>query len=274
MEDAAVVCIICGGKQRRELVAIDRWTVKACEQCGFGVLDPRPSVSELAALYNERYCHERFADGGEPGTKKFRHRLSLESSRLRLIKAGKDRGRVLDVGCGYGYFLAACREKGYSVHGVDFSGFSVDHAVNKLKIPVTVGDLDEIELPAEQFDIITMWHSLEHMPAPEQAINKVKGHLKKGGILVVDVPNYQSTDAINYGLPWTGWDLPYHLHHFTPTTLASLLEQAGFSILKKKRYHSQFVKEKLERYLVLRPIARLLARLYSGHSIAMVARKL
>jgi hypothetical protein len=86
MEGAPIECIICGGRQRKDLVTINGWTVKSCMQCGFGVLDPRPSVADIVKLYDEQYCHDRFEDGGEPGTQKFTHRLSLESSRLRLIK--------------------------------------------------------------------------------------------------------------------------------------------------------------------------------------------
>jgi 2-polyprenyl-3-methyl-5-hydroxy-6-metoxy-1,4-benzoquinol methylase len=273
MEGAPIECIICGGRQRKDLVTINGWTVKSCMQCGFGVLDPRPSVADIVKLYDEQYCHDRFEDGGEPGTQKFTHRLSLESSRLRLIKSGKNRGSVLDIGCGFGYFLAACRDNGYQIHGIDFSGFSVNHAITKLKIPVTIGALDEIDIAADQFDIITMWHSLEHMPYPDQAIIKATKWLKKGGILVVDVPNHESTDAIKYGLQWTGWDLPYHLSHFTSATLASMLENNGFTIIKRKNYHSEFIKEKLEKHMLINPFARLIAQLYSGHSIAMVARK-
>ena len=272
MERAPECCLVCGAKEKEPLITIGEWQVMRCPACGMGSLDPRPSVADLAELYDKQYCKERFCEGGGESSLSLEKRLSLESSRLRFIKKFKATGKVLDVGCGFGYFLAACREKGYLVHGVDFSGYAVEHAQNRLKIPVTVGPLDSAQLEGRQFDVVTMWHSLEHTPDPSSALEKARGWLKTDGVLVVDVPNYLGTDAAKYGREWTGWDPPYHLWHFTPETLVRILAKHGFEVQTMKTYHSEYIKEKLKKHLLLKPVARMIAQLYSGHSVAVVAR--
>ncbi|MCL2670064.1 MAG: class I SAM-dependent methyltransferase, partial [Syntrophaceae bacterium] len=123
------------------------------------------------------------------------------------------------------------------------------------------------------FDIITMWHFLEHSPDPRQYLKKANTWLKPDGVLVVDVPNYTSTDARAEWQQWLGWHLPFHLYHFTPKTLSGLLEKQGFLVIRSKSYLSGYVKERLERLLIPQPISRIIARFYSGHSYAVAAKK-
>ena len=111
---------------------------------------------------------------------------------------------LLDIGCGYGYFLAACREKGYEVQGLDISDWAVRYATEKLRLPVAVGDLGNHALFQKEFDVITMWHFLEHTPDPHGALRSAKAWLKKDGLLVVEVPNYQGTDAQKRWQDWEG----------------------------------------------------------------------
>jgi 2-polyprenyl-3-methyl-5-hydroxy-6-metoxy-1,4-benzoquinol methylase len=271
MDRAPKQCVLCGSDQRRRLVAVSPWTVYRCMECGLGVLDPRPSAAELARLYDEKYCHERFVDGGEPGSAGYRRRLGLETHRLRFFRPFKRAGRVLDVGCGYGYFLAACKERGYDVHGLDFSEWAARHASDRLGIPVTVGGIDAVSLPQRHFDVITLWHALEHMADPARAIMRIESWLKPDGVLVVDVPNHLGTDAVRQGIRWNGWDLPFHLFHFTPAALTRLLARFGFVVRRRKNYHSETVKDALKRYPLIGLLARPIAKLYSGHSIAVAA---
>jgi len=272
MENAPELCILCGGRHRKPLITKDSWRVHKCSACGLGFLDPRPSREDLAELYSRQYCEEHFAEGGAPGSPEYKKRLGLESHRVRFFKRIKKKGRVLDIGCGYGYFLAACREHGYDVQGLDVSGWAVQHAMDRLGLPVAVGDFNEAELPPGSFDVITMWHFLEHTSDPKQVILKAENWLKKGGILIVDVPNHEGTDALKTWSDWEGWSLPYHFYHFTPQTLKRLLGICGFYVAKTKDYHSDTVKTALKRFPVLNIFARPIAKMYSGNSVAMVAR--
>jgi SAM-dependent methyltransferase len=178
---------------------------------------------------------------------------------------------LLDIGCGYGYFLAASRSRGYEVCGLDLSEWAQRYARGKLGISVTLGSMQKGVFAARSFDIITMWHFLEHTPDPDLSLRQAGEWLKEGGILVVDVPNYEGTDARYLRQAWDGWCLPYHLWHFTRGSLITLLQSHGFRVVKYKDYHSEVIKKKLRAVLPLRPLARLIARLGSGSSVAVAA---
>jgi len=274
MERAPTSCILCGGNERELLVKNEPWYIYRCASCGLGFLDPRPSKEDIAKLYDKEYCEDQFVEGGEVGSSEFKKRLSLETHRVRFFRGLKRKGRILDIGCGYGFFLAACRTMyGYEVHGIDVSSWAAHYAVEKLGLSVTVGEIGSVNLPPHRFDVITMWHFLEHTRDPREAILKAVDLLKEDGILVIDVPNYQGTEARKNWNNWVGWQPPYHFFHFTLQTLKGLLAECGFRVVKKKDYHSETVKLALKRIPLISIFARLIAKMYSGHSVAVVARR-
>jgi len=273
MERAAANCILCNSQERSLLIRQGEWSVYRCSGCGLGFLDPRPDQRELGDLYQNSYLADLYGVGLKVGSPGMKRRLSQETHRVRFFRRAKRSGRLLDIGCGMGYFLAVCRDWGYEVEGMDISADSVAYVRDNLKIPVAVGTVDGIDYPPASFDVITMWHFLEHAPDPRMYLQKTQKWLKPGGLLVVDVPNYTATDARYAWQKWKGWHLPFHLYHFTPETLCGLLAKHGFRTIRRKSYLSESVKEKLERALVPKLIARLVARCYSGHSYAVVARR-
>jgi 2-polyprenyl-3-methyl-5-hydroxy-6-metoxy-1,4-benzoquinol methylase len=271
MEEAPGHCILCGTSERELLIRQDPWNVKRCTHCGLGFLDPRPSKEDLRNLYGEEYFVKHYGMGAEPDTAKFKRKLRSFSSHIRFFRRIKRKGRILDVGCGNAYFLSACREKGYEVHGLDISGWAVQYATQKLGLPIALGAVDEVELPSQSFDIITMWHFLEHTRDPQLALQKVKSWLKRDGILVVEVPNYEGTDAQHMWQAWDGWSLPYHFWHFSVQTQERLLRKSGFRVVKSKTYHSAAVRGALKQIPGLKLFARLISRFYSGHSVAVIS---
>ena len=272
MERAPQACIICGTRKRELLIHKDPWYVRRCMHCGLGSLDPRPSQEEIKQLYRSDYFADHYDGGLDPDSPAFRKKLRAEGHRTRFIKAVKPSGRLLDIGCGYGYFLAACQQQGYDVAGLDVSAWAAQYATQKLGLPVSVGKFGDIKFPPHSFDIITMWHFLEHSPDPRLALRTAKSWLRPDGILVIDVPDYEGTDAQRQWRDWDGWSLPYHLWHFTFKTLTLLLRKHGFKVIKRKNYHSDVVKQKLGRIPLLNLFARPIAKLYSGNSVAVIAR--
>ena len=272
MERAPETCILCQTSERELLIQTDNWTVHRCRTCGLGFLDPRPSESEIEDLYRSDYFSERYDGGIDPDSPQYQKRLSGEQHRTKFIRSIKRSGYLLDIGCGYGYFLDASRRKGFKVHGLDVSEWAARYAVEKLDLSITIGKIGDVYLPCHNFDIITMWHSLEHTPDPHMALQRAKSWLKKDGILVIDVPNYEGTDARKIWNEWDGWSLPYHYWHFTYKSLKKLLNQHGFTIIKYKDYHSDVVKIKLKGIPIVGLFARLIAKLYSGTSIAIIAK--
>lgn len=254
------------------LIEKDGWKVHRCPACGLGFLDPRPSEGEIERLYQSEYFSDQYDEGLDPASSAYRKRLSGEQHRVKFVKSIKRSGTLLDIGCGYGYFLDACRRAGYQVHGLDVSDWAVRYAVETLGLAITTGKIGDIIFPPQSYDIITMWHSLEHTPDPQMVLQKAKSWLKPQGILVIDVPNYEGTDAQKLWQQWNGWQLPYHFWHFTLKSLGLLLKQYGFKIVKYKDYHSDVVKAKYKPIPIVGLFARMIAKMYSGTSVAVVAK--
>jgi len=273
MEHAASKCILCNSSNRTILIQQGKWTIYKCVDCGLGFLDPRPDQGELDQLYQNSYFNSQYDQGLKVDSPEMKRRISQEDHRVKLFRKYKKTGRVIDIGCGRGYFLHACQKFGYDVEGVDISDDAAFYVINELKIPVRIGSIEKIDFENDSIDVITMWHFLEHSINPGDYLKKVKGWLKPDGLLVVDVPNYKGTDAQKTWSEWQGWQLPYHLYHFTPQTLDSMLAMHGFKIIRTKDYHSEYIKEKLKRIPVISLFARLIAKRYSGTSFAVVAQK-
>ena len=266
-------CIVCGGTKRSPLYNKNQWRLYKCDQCSLGVLDPQPSTEQLQNLYTKEYFESHYQENLLLNSAQLRHRLKQENHRIRFFRKFKKAGSILDIGCGRGYFLLACSRKAYCVQGTDISDAAAAHVRSEFGIPVCVGELKSIELAKASFDVITMWHSLEHTADPNLYIRTAHEWLKSDGILVVDVPNYEGYDARKFWDKWEHWDLPFHFYHFTPGSIIFLLEKHGFKVIKKKKYLSEYVKMNLENRAIPSFLARIIARFYSGSSIAIVAIK-
>jgi SAM-dependent methyltransferase len=132
------------------------------------------------------------------------------------------RGTALDIGCGDGTFLAALREKGWEVNGTELRG---DRA-RALGIPV-FENLSEVERGGRRYELITFWHSLEHLPQPREALQRAGALLSPGGVLVTAVPNAEGLQARLFRGRWLHLDVPRHLYHFGPASLERLLMASG-----------------------------------------------
>lgn len=273
MEQAPSQCILCNSSDRSVLIQQGDWIIKQCKGCGLGFLDPRPDSEALKRLYKDSYFDSQYDEGLPVNSPEMKRRVSQEDHRVKFLRYFKKSGKVVDLGCGRGYFLHACQLRGYSTEGIDISSDAAQYVMEELNIPVRVGNIDDIDFERNTVDIITMWHFLEHTSDPDLHIVKAKEWLKKDGILIVDVPNYEGTDARKMWDTWYGWQPPYHLFHFTPATLDLLLAKHGFEVRKRKDYHSEYVKERLKRYPIISLFARLIASRYSGTSYAVVATK-
>lgn len=273
MERAPGECVLCGGTDRVLLLREGEWTVFKCAGCGLGVLDPRPDPAELGHLYRESYFVSHYENVLPPGSDGMRRRLSQERHRVDFFRRYKSAGKVLDVGSGRGYFLEACRLRGYDVVGFDVSDDAAASVRDSLGILVKTGEMREDLFEPGSLDVVTMWHVLEHTSDPRVPLRLAWKWLSPDGILVVDVPNHESTDARRIGNAWDGWSLPYHFFHFTPSSLDGLLSRNGFRSLEAKTYHSEHVKGMLKKIPLVSLLARPIAKLYTGTSVAVVARK-
>jgi 2-polyprenyl-3-methyl-5-hydroxy-6-metoxy-1,4-benzoquinol methylase len=141
----------------------------------------------------------------------------------------KEKGRLLDIGCGNGTYLALMKRLGWEVAGIEIDPEAAKIASSNFGIYVHVGDIATAPFDSESFDVITMSHVIEHVPDPVRFLGEAIQLLKPSGKVIIVTPNLQSLGARFFGTDWYYWDPPRHLVLFTPRSLALCLKKAGLS---------------------------------------------
>ena len=242
-DQGARACPLCGARGAAPCLRAERRTpagepyqVLACPGCGVRYTHPLPPAAELAALYTEEFY------GGCPGgrlswesLRRALHRVVLRHRRRALL--GRRPGRVLDVGCGDGDFLAYLQGFGWAGYGTEFSEAACALARSR-GVVVQEGSLRGAGFPEGFFDVVTMWHVLEHLPDPAAELAEARRVLRADGLLILEVPNLGClTFRLCRGW-WWPLDVPRHLLHFTPETLGRLLDAGGFEVLRRQDFHA------------------------------------
>lgn len=230
----ADICPLCNGDGSIPLFAAPspddtggrEYDLVQCESCKLVQVRPLPSEEELASLYFHDYYGWSNVNGFAEGLATELQRWFLDR-RCRKIHKKMSVGRLLDVGCGDADFLQGMQRLGWDVSGVEPSRLA-RKALPKTLRPLVVERLENIK--SGPFDVITLWHVLEHLPSPERALIKCKALLKKNGLLFVAVPNFGSWEAKLGRQRWFHLDIPRHLYHFTPVTITALLEKSGYRV--------------------------------------------
>lgn len=196
---------------------------------------PQPSVKELPYFYkSEAYIShtdskKSFSDKLYQLVKTF-----TLKNKLKLVNSfNTEEKTILDVGCGTGEFLLTCKKNGWNISGVEPSKNAKKLADEKLFKSDTSKIVENIEaLSNQQFDVITLWHVLEHVPNVTDYISKLKMLLKPSGVLIVAVPNFKSFDALYYKKYWAAFDVPRHLWHFSKEAIHQLFSNYNFKVVK------------------------------------------
>jgi SAM-dependent methyltransferase len=144
---------------------------------------------------------------------------------------------LLDVGCGAGLLLSLVRRRGFEVMGVDVSPHAVRLAAAQDDIPVQAGTLDAARFPAGHFDIVTMFHILEHVTDPRAALQEAGRVLQPHGKLILQVPNIRSWQCRMFRTRWHGLDIPRHTIDFSPRSLVRLLAACGFHVERMRNFN-------------------------------------
>ncbi|WP_280529199.1 class I SAM-dependent methyltransferase [Spirosoma utsteinense] len=196
--------------------------------------NPRPTTEQIGAFYkSEDYVSHNDSGGGIINTAYRAVRSYTLQSKLSLInKLNEGSGTILDVGCGTGAFLETCKKGGWAVMGMEPDPDARAISAQKLNV-VIKPDLDALG-GAGPFDIISLWHVLEHIPDLNQAIPQLWNLLAEDGTLLIAVPNSDSYDAAYYKEYWAAYDVPRHLHHFTPSTIKPLFSKHGFQLADQR----------------------------------------
>lgn len=242
-EDAP--CPLCAARHCRTILeAADadssadglRFAIVHCEQCGLHYTNPRPDADSIAHFYRPSYPAFR-----KPGLLRNLARRWYPFARLfgrpcreRRALPWHGQGRLLDFGCGSGKFLLRMQDQGWKVIGLDRSADVVRQLRDRLGVKALLGTLPHAGIEPASFDVVTMWSTLAHVHQPLAALRETYRILAPGGRLYVEVPNIESWAFRWFGSRWTGLDLPRHLSHFSPRTLHSMLDNAGFRVQSMK----------------------------------------
>jgi 2-polyprenyl-3-methyl-5-hydroxy-6-metoxy-1,4-benzoquinol methylase len=218
-----VPCNLCGSSVLKPLwiAARSRRQVVRCAGCRLVFYNPQPSSEQLRRLYDHGYFDREFAPptAGE--------QTALAHRRLVRIERDVNRGRLLDVGCGVGRFLAAAAARGWDAVGIDGAEAAV-RAASALGVPVLHGDLSSVDAAGHRpFDVVTMWDVIEHLSDPVGDLRRARAWLRPGGLLVVQSPNGNGVPFAWLGRRWEQF-VEAHLYYFSPPTLRRALREAGF----------------------------------------------
>ena len=212
------------------------------------ITHPQPSLENLGKYYeSEDYISH--TDNKRSLFEKLYHFIKSIAlkNKLNLINSLQpNKGRLLDIGAGTGEFLSVAKNDGWQTIGVEPSDRAKSIAKNK-----GISFVEETsELEDHSFDLISMWHVLEHVPDLDKQIKELKRLLKPTGTLIIAVPNFKSYDASHYGKFWAAFDVPIHFWHFSKTAIKLLFEKEEMKLEKvlPMKFDSFYVSLLSEKY--------------------------
>ncbi len=204
-------------------------TIVRCRQCGLVYANPRPSEEEVLRAYQEvvdpLYLREEM---GRQLT--FRRHFKTVEDIVGISPGGR---RLLDVGCYIGLFLKVAQECGWEAWGLEPCHWAVEEG-RRRGLSILEGTLKGMSLPAESFDVLTFWDVVEHLADPRATFVEARRVLKPGGWIIIQTLNVESWPARLLGPHWP-WLMEMHLYYFSPRTLTRLLEEVGFTSVKRAR---------------------------------------
>jgi 2-polyprenyl-3-methyl-5-hydroxy-6-metoxy-1,4-benzoquinol methylase len=239
------------------------FSILHCIHCSFRFTSPVPNQDEIGQYYkfNDYISHTDTKEGWMNQLYHFVRTKTLadKTKWVQSLFTGH-KGHILDIGAGTGAFAHAMQEKAWKVTGLEPDAVTRDKAfeIHQLHLQSTAAIFD---LPENEFEVITMWHVLEHVHALKPYLKQCFKSLKDNGRLIIAVPNYTSFDARYYKKYWAAYDLPRHLYHFSPKSMTILLNEMQFEIvsIRPMWYDSFYVSLLSEKYKQSGKLGMLLA---------------
>ena len=242
-----LICPICQSTEWRQITKVqdhsiskEMFLLKECIHCSLMVTDPRPEEHQLSVYYQSENYISHSGKGQSLINRLYliARNFSLKW-KLKLINNLSLKGKILDVGCGTGEFLNKLKRDSWIIAGIEPNNSARQKAIELTtkKIHESFNELKD------SFDVITLWHVLEHLPNLDETFKNITTCLIQNGVLLIAVPNYKSWDSQKYKEFWAGYDVPRHLWHFNKKSMVLLLQKYGFNLV-------QTIPMKLDAYYV------------------------
>lgn len=232
-EKTYVKCNLCGADDARLHLAVSGFRIMRCNRCSLTYVNPRLNEKKIFEIYNKNYFD---GGGANPYYANYLSERQWRSKQqdielVDLMKYTANGGKLLEIGCAYGFFLEAAKLRGWEARGVEISEKAGSFAKNELKHDVFIGTFMDAPLPEDYFDAVHMDGVIEHLPDPMANIRKIAKLLKKGGVIGMGTPNIASFGARTFGEGFRLLEPNAHLFYFAPATLGKMLTDNGFEIL-------------------------------------------
>lgn len=248
-------CPICGKEEFKNFLVVkdnsvskESFVIVECENCSFKFTNPRPDEESIGSYYeSEDYISHTNTKTGIINRAYHVVRSITTKQKVELInRHAPGKGTILDYGCGTGVFLTACKKDGWQVRGVEPSDKARELATETIGTTIATSIS---ELPDEKYQVITLWHVLEHIHTLNETIAELILHLSEDGTLIIAVPNADSHDAKQYKENWAAYDVPRHLYHFTQATMKRFLKKHKMQLeevlpMKFDAYYVSMLSEK------------------------------
>ena len=231
----------------------EAFEIHECMKCGLLFTEPRPKPEEIGKYYqsDEYYSHKENKQGFIPRIYESVKKVNLKR-KVNMATDGLQVGKMLEIGCGVGDFIQEMEQHGWNCTGIEPSNDA--KAIAEKRVKAKLYDPQEIgTLPDESFDLVTMWHVLEHVDNLKEEIGHLQRLLKKGGRLVLALPNFKSHDAQYYKEYWAAYDVPRHLNHFCRASINNIFKNTELKQRKTDKlvwdaYYISYMSEKYENH--------------------------
>ncbi len=236
----ATSCPVCNSKNifkkldvKDYFLTQEKFSLWKCKDCNLIFTNPRPEDEDLGRYYaSPDYLSHNTGDSGFMGKLYGLLRKKNIKRKYNIISSLIPTGAILDIGCGTGELLSYFQKNNWYCRGIEPNVKARNFA--KVQYDLKVEEESAIKnFTPESFDIISMWHVLEHVPDVNERIQETKHLLKKQGYLIIALPNPTSWDAAFYKNYWAGLDVPRHLYHFSPDAFRSLVNKHNLRIINR-----------------------------------------
>jgi len=238
MYERLTKCPLCKSEQfinhlvvKDHAISKESFIICACQNCNLWFTNPRPTEKNIAIYYNNPtyISHQDKSKNLTDLVYKAVRKYTLNQKLNWINTRRSSKGRLLDYGCGVGLFVKTCTNDGWEAYGMEPNEKAATYATDYNEVSI-IPDFEGLE-KKKKFDVITLFHVLEHVHKLNKTIDILLNRLKKRGILFIAVPNRDSFDATLFKENWAALDVPRHLYHFNTSSMEYLADKHNCKIV-------------------------------------------